>query len=38
MPLVTIKRAAGTLTEKQEGGMEASITAVIVAFEGYASA
>jgi hypothetical protein len=37
IPLVTIKPAAGTLTEKQEG-MEASITAVIVAFEGCASA
>ena len=37
MPLINIKPAAGTLTEKQEG-MEASITAVIVAFVGCASA
>jgi phenylpyruvate tautomerase PptA (4-oxalocrotonate tautomerase family) len=33
MPLVSIKPAAGSLTEKQRCDMAASGTAVIVAFE-----
>ena len=38
MPLVNIKPAAGTFTEKQKYDMAASLTAVIVAFAGSVSA
>jgi phenylpyruvate tautomerase PptA (4-oxalocrotonate tautomerase family) len=38
MPLVSIKPAAGTLTEKQKCDMAASGTAVLFAFAGCASA
>jgi phenylpyruvate tautomerase PptA (4-oxalocrotonate tautomerase family) len=38
MPLVSIKPAAGTLTEKQRCDMAASGAAVLVAFAGCVSA
>jgi hypothetical protein len=38
MPLVSIKPAAGTVTEEQRCDIAASGTAVLVAFEGCASA